>query len=213
MEIETIPVGWIRTNCYVAFDPDTRQAFIVDPGDTAARILAFVEKNKLHVSHILLTHSHFDHILALADVQAATGARVCVHELEAGCIEAPDHAETRSLRMPDLYIKPAKVDQKLHDGDVLALPGGDFVVLHTPGHTRGSVCFDNGEVLFSGDTLFESDCGRTDLPGGSVLDMQESLRRLYHLSGDRVVYPGHDVSTTLARERITNVDMLRAVQA
>ena len=109
MKIETIPVGLIRTNCYIAFDPQTREAFIVDPGDTAARILAFVEKNGLHVSHILLTHSHFDHILALADVQAATGALVCIHQLEAGCVEAPDHAETRSLRMPDLYIKPAKV--------------------------------------------------------------------------------------------------------
>lgn len=213
MKIETIPVGLIRTNCYIAFDPQTREAFIVDPGDTAARILAFVEKNGLHVSHILLTHSHFDHILALADVQAATGALVCIHQLEAGCVEAPDHAETRSLRMPDLYIKPAKVGRRLQDGDELMLLGSTFTVLHTPGHTRGSVCYDNGKLLFSGDTLFEDDCGRTDLPGGSLTDMQASLRRLYDLPGERIVYPGHDFSTTLSRERAANADMLRAVRA
>ena len=213
MKIETIPVGLIRTNCYIAFDPQTREAIIVDPGDTAAKILGFIEKNGLHVTHILLTHSHFDHILALADVQAATGALVCVHELEAGCVETPDHTETRSLRMPDIYIKPAKADIRLKDGDRLALAGGEFTVLHTPGHTRGSVCYDNGEVIFSGDTLFKDDCGRTDLPGGSFADMQASLRRLYGLPGDRIVYPGHDVSTTLARERTANTDMLRAVRA
>ena len=211
MKVETIHVGLMWTDCYVGWDEETHEAFIVDPGDTAGRILAFIEKNGLHVTHILLTHSHFDHIMALADVQKATGAKVCIHELEASCVETPDHAETKSLRMPNLYIKPSKVDITLKDGDKLTLCGEEFTVLHTPGHTRGSVCYDNGTVLFSGDTLFEDDCGRTDLPGGSAEDMAASLRRLYALEGDRTVYPGHDVSTTLSRERTANNDMRRAV--
>lgn len=211
MKVQTIKVGLIQTDCYVAYDDNTREAFIVDPGDSAARIMRFVTENSLHVTHILLTHSHFDHILALADVQAATGAKVCIHELEAPCVEAPDHAETRSLRIPDLYIKPTKVDITLKDGDTLSLAGRDFTVLHTPGHTRGSVCYDNGEIIFTGDTLFEDDCGRTDLPGGSMIEMMNSLRRLHDLPGDRIVYPGHDVSTTLSRERVANADMIRAV--
>ena len=211
MKVKTIHVGLMQTNCYVGYDEDTKEAFVVDPGDSAGRIIDFIDRNGLRVTHILLTHSHFDHIMALADVWKHTGAKVCIHELEVRCIEAPDHAETRSLRLPDLHIRPVSGACALKDGDVLDLCGEKMTVLHTPGHTRGSVCYDSGEVLFSGDTLFEDDCGRTDLPGGSREQMLCSLRRLYNLEGDRIVYPGHDVSTTLSRERAANIDMLAAI--
>ncbi len=211
LTIKTLVVGFVQTNCYLAYDESTKEGFLVDPGDNAPRILDEINRLGVRVMDIILTHSHFDHILALADVAAATGAKVAIHESEAAGIEAPGTATVRALGLPSLQIKPAKADILLRDGDTIDCAGERLTVLHTPGHTVGSICIDTGKVLFSGDTLFEDDCGRCDLPGGDYGVMLASLRRLAELPGDRVVYPGHDVSTTLARERQVNGDMLRAM--
>lgn len=212
MKVETIHVGLLQTNCYVGYNEQTKEAFVVDPGDTSRRILDFINKNSLKVTHILLTHSHFDHIMALSDVQTATGAAVCIHEEDADNIELPNAEETKTLRLPRIHIKPVKIDIRLKDGDTLTLCGEPVTVLHTPGHSKGSVCYDNGSVLISGDTLFAQGCGRTDLPGGSFDELYSSLRRLGLLEGERIVYPGHGPSTKLSYERALNGDMIRAMR-
>ena len=211
MKILTFVVGMVQTNCYLAFDEESREGFLVDPGDNDPAILRVIREQGVKLRYILLTHSHFDHIMALADIAGATGAAVAVHGLEAGEIEAPGAAVLRSLGLRGIEIKPAPVAIRLQDGDTLTVAGETLTVLHTPGHTVGSVCYDTGSVLFSGDTLFEDDCGRCDLPGGDYQVMLRSLRRLAELPGDRTVYPGHDVSTTLSRERIANADMRRGL--
>ena len=204
MKIKTLVVGPVRTNCYIAYDEESREAFIVDPGAEENRILSFVRENGLHVGHILLTHSHFDHVMALSAVQAETGAAVYVHELEKDNIEKGQHAELRSMGLPAWQFAPVPVACALAGGEKLVLLGRDFTVLHTPGHTPGSVCYDDGETLFSGDTLFAFSCGRTDLPGGSMTDLRASLAFLAALPGDRKVLPGHEEETTLALERGRN---------
>ena len=211
MKIQQFVVGMVQTNCYLAYDEETKEGFLVDPGDQAQEILRVIRELGVNLRYIILTHSHFDHIMALADLAAETGAQVAVHELEAGEIEAPSAAVLRSLGLRGIEIKPAPVAVRLKDGDTLRCAGETLTVLHTPGHTVGSICIDTGKVLFSGDTLFEDDCGRCDLPGGDYQVMLRSLRRLADLPGDRTVYPGHDVSTTLARERVSNADMRRGM--
>ena len=213
MIVETLVVGFVQTNCYLAYHEGTKEGFLIDPGDNAPRILDTIHRLGVALKYILLTHSHFDHILALADVAAATNAKIAIHKNEADGIASPGEATMRALGLPAIRIKPAPADILLSDGDVLSCAGERLTILHTPGHTTGSVCIDTGKVLFSGDTLFEDDCGRCDLPGGDYAVMLSSLRRLAALPGDRIVYPGHDVSTTLARERQVNGDMLRAVRS
>ncbi|MBE6935999.1 MAG: MBL fold metallo-hydrolase [Ruminococcaceae bacterium] len=211
MKILTFVVGMVQTNCYLAFDEESREGFLVDPGDNAPAILRAIREHGVKLRYILLTHSHFDHIMALAAVAAETGAEIAVHELEAGEIESPSAQVLRSLGLRGTRIQATPVAIRLKDGDTLTCAGETLTILHTPGHTVGSICIDTGKVLFSGDTLFEDDCGRCDLPGGDYQVMLRSLRRLADLPGDRIVYPGHDVSTTLARERVANADMRRGM--
>ena len=189
LSVQTVIVGRLHTNCYIVTDQETKEAVIIDPGGNAGDILNAVHGEGLTVRHILLTHGHFDHVLALEEVSRATGAKVVAHQAEE--LEA------------DLFVK---------NGDVLPLGAAVFEVLHTPGHTPGSVCYRIETLLFTGDTLFEGDCGRCDLPGGDYDAMLGSLRLLASLDGDYTVYPGHDVSTTLSRERGHNRNMLEALR-
>ncbi len=212
MRIETIVVGPIQTNCYLAWQEEEGGGFLVDPGADAETIVQTVRRFGVTVRMILLTHSHFDHILALADMQKAVGAQVAVFESEAGELEKEENTAAKAFGLKT-RISPCHPEILLRDGDQLNLAGETVTVLHTPGHTVGSVCFDTGSVLFSGDTLFEDSCGRCDLPGGDQRQMLASLRRLHDLKGDRVVYPGHGPSTTLSRERQVNGAMLYAVRS
>ena len=212
MTVKTLTVGPVQTNCYIAYDEETREAFLVDPGDEAERILAFLLEKNLCLTHILLTHTHFDHVLALPAVKAATGAKICVHEKEKDNLETGAHPEMRMLGLSALASAPIRADLVLRGGETLPLLRRTFTVLSTPGHTPGSVCYDDGEALFSGDTLFAYSCGRTDLPGGSTEEMLASLRMLSKLDGDRRVYPGHGGETTLARERAANFTMREAMR-
>ena len=213
MLVETMTVGFVQTNCYLAYHEITREGFLVDPGDNAPRIIDTINRLHIQVKYIFLTHSHFDHIMALADVSAVTGAKIAIHESETDGITNPDTAVTRALGLPALSIDPAHVDVPLKDRDTIDCAGERLTILHTPGHTVGSICIDTGGMLFSGDTLFEGGCGRCDLPGGDYMAMLASLRRLAGLPGDRTVYPGHAASTTLIHERQTNGDMLRALHS
>jgi glyoxylase-like metal-dependent hydrolase (beta-lactamase superfamily II) len=207
MLIKTITVGPFETNCYIVTDEKTRGCVVIDPGAEAAVLLNYLEENRLNCHFVLLTHGHFDHVGAVAELVEETGAPLWMHEKDNGTAIGGGDA---------VYSAPAGA-HFFRDGDVITCDALAFAVLETPGHTPGSVCFlctaaDGDRALFSGDTLFRDSCGRTDFRLGSTEDMFRSLRRLAGLEGDCEVYPGHGFSTTLDRERAVNYFMAAALR-
>jgi hydroxyacylglutathione hydrolase len=207
MKVETIKVGHLQTNCYVVYD-ETGQAAVIDPGADADRILAFIEENSLNVKYIFLTHGHFDHILAVPEIKEATGAEIVITEGDAHSLSKADKSLASLVNARQEYVEP---DILAQDGSSYEVGNMKFTYMHTPGHTVGSSVIISGNAIFSGDTLFADDCGRCDLPGGDYSEMLRSLRKIASLDGDYDVYPGHDESTTLSRERSFNVNMLEAI--
>ncbi len=182
MRIQTVPVGTLQTNCYLLSLDNREDAIVIDPGDEADKILAALEGKK--VAAVLLTHGHYDHTGAL---HAFADAPIYIHQMDSMMLT--DGHYSIGNYMGDMQARPEATDY-LKEGQALDLAGIKLLVLHTPGHTRGCVCFLTGEDLFTGDTLFDGDYGRTDLPGGSEEQMRASLRRLLTLHGCRF-YPGH----------------------
>ena len=183
MTITTLPLGYLQTNCYLL--TGTEGVIAIDPGAEPRRVLSALGDKPL--AAILLTHGHFDHVGAVRDLAAETGCDVYL------CRE-------------DLNLPPAITSGPLYythtygEGDELTIAGLTFQVLHTPGHTPGSVCLRFGCELFAGDTLFAGSCGRTDLPCGDSRVMSQTLRRLAQLEGNLRIWPGHGESTTLDEE-------------
>ena len=206
MKIEKIKLEHeIFANCYLVIDEPSGEAAVIDPGFYAECLpAAFKEHEGIKVKYILLTHGHFDHIMGVYGLKEATGAEVCIHEKDAECLYNDERSLARGA-MP-MAQQPVHADVLLKDGDELRLGDDVIRVMHTPGHTPGSVCylFVNDRVMFSGDTLFCRTVGRTDLLGGSAEDMQSSIRRIIALDGDYRVYPGHNRETTLDSERVSN---------
>ena len=202
MNINVLPVGELATNCYILADEASKLCAVIDPGDEAGRILRRVRELGLQVKYILLTHGHYDHTTAVPELHAALPeAEIYIHQ-------ADSHGAGGRL-----FPLAAQVDELLlyDEGDTLPLGELTIEVMNTPGHSLGSVVLRVGDVLFTGDTLFADSCGRTDLRGGSPEQMLASLRRLGQLEGDFRVLPGHDVSSTLERERQTNYYMKMAM--
>ena len=195
MEVKVLQVGPIGTNCYILEDEKARAAAIIDPGDEAGRILQVIEDDGVDVKYILLTHGHYDHTTAVPQLhKALPQAEIYIHRADAN--GAGSQLFPLAGQIPDL---------KFYDeGDTLALGELTIQVLHTPGHSKGSVTLKVGDVLFCGDTLFAGSCGRTDLAGGSYAEIMASLKKLGQLPGDYHVCPGHDVTSTLERERRSN---------
>ena len=199
MKIEVQQVGDLMTNCYIVWDEQTKNAAVIDPGDDGAYLGDCLRKKGLTLRYILLTHGHFDHIGGVYELKEACGGQPIIYMSHKDLhLEAVFH-EAVSLEPQDVR------DWK--EGDTISLDSITFRVLETPGHTPGSVCLIAGDVIFSGDTLFQGSCGRTDFPGGSWRDMCASLRKLNDLPGDYTVLSGHTGSTTLERERKTNMFM------
>lgn len=190
MKIYTLPLGQLETNCYLVADGDGNAA-VIDPATAPERILQTARDSSLTIQAILLTHGHFDHVGAVAGLTQALRCPVWMHENE---LTLPEYLTDGPLYYTDGY----------GEGDTVTVGGLQFTVLHTPGHTPGSVCLRCGDALFTGDTLFAGSCGRTDFSGGSGSEMCRSLRRLAQLPGDLAVYPGHGGATTLAREKREN---------
>lgn len=219
---EVLPVGWLQCNCSVLGDPETKEALVVDPGDEVERVLDVIRARGLKVRAIVNTHAHIDHVGGLAKMHAATGAPILMHGDDLELYRILDRqAQMIGMPMPAM----ARVDSLLKEGDSVRWGSYEARVLHTPGHTRGSVCLHiparqkegievkqakevkdaEEEKLIAGDTLFAGSIGRTDLWGGSFEDILQSIRsKLLALPDHTVVYPGHGPATTIGDERDTN---------
>lgn len=203
MEILVIPVGYLQENSYIAYDED-KVAVVIDPGDEGQKLVEAIRDRGLDVRYILLTHGHFDHTGAVMEIKNEFGAKLCVSGEDAEMLTDPQ----LSLAMRQRW-KPEdiSIDLLLSDGDVIEAGKMRFEVIATPGHSKGSVTYRCENVLFTGDTLFQGDCGRTDLYGGSYEQIKASLRRLADLEGDYQVLPGHGPDSTLEEERLHNIYM------
>ncbi len=205
MNIREFQVGAYLTNCYVAYDNDS-DAVVIDPGDCPDELVSFIRENCLTVTHIVLTHGHADHICGAEKLRDLTSAKIAIHSLD-----APRLKNSKDCLADDCGYRfsPFTPDILLNDGDSVVSGSMNFRVMHTPGHSEGSICLieNSDRVIFSGDTLFYTTIGRTDFKGGNHSDMLTSLKALYNLDGDFSVYPGHERSTTLQRERIRNFYM------
>ena len=191
LNVHTLPLGSYQTNCYIIHDTASKTCCVIDPGYTPDVVLDKVESLGLTIEAILLTHGHFDHVGGVKQLAAETGCDVYIH---------PD-----DLSMPPMMTAgPLYYTKTYREGDTLHLAGLTLSVLHTPGHTPGSVCLLADTTMFSGDTLFARSCGRTDLPGGDWAAITKSLHRLAAFETNYWVCPGHGESTTLAEEKRYN---------
>ena len=191
LNMKHLALGAYQTNCYLVWGEDASTCVVIDPGYEPDTVLAEAKKLGKEIAAIFLTHGHFDHVGAVKDIVAETGCPVylCAEDLS-----MPPQMTAGTLYYTHTY----------GEGDFVELAGLSFKVLHTPGHTPGSVCLMCENTLFSGDTLFWGSCGRTDLPGGSWSTIRVSLKRLADLNGDYEVYPGHGDVTKLSFERNFN---------
>jgi glyoxylase-like metal-dependent hydrolase (beta-lactamase superfamily II) len=201
MLIKTLPVGMLETNCYIVTDEESNKCAIIDPGADSNTILDYIELNNLKPEAIFLTHGHFDHYMALEAVAESTDATIYIHEKEVN----------RNGQEMRHKIKDNGKLSFFKEGDIIHAGNLEFSILETPGHSPGSVTIKCNDALFTGDTLFCGDCGRTDLEGGSREEILNSLRRLAQLEGNLEVYPGHAESSTLDNERSFNYDMKTAL--
>lgn len=203
MEIKNLVLGPVSTNCYFLINEETKETILIDPADKAERIYDKLLGEQLMPVAILLTHGHFDHIMAVEEIARKYSIPYYIHEQEADLLENPDLNGAFMLRSNIA----AKRDQILKDSEILTLAGFSIEVIHTPGHTAGSVCYylQKEKVLLSGDTLFYESLGRTDLPTGSRAAILKSLQeRLFELPEDTKVYPGHGMTTTIGHEKNNN---------
>jgi glyoxylase-like metal-dependent hydrolase (beta-lactamase superfamily II) len=201
---EIVPVGPLRCNCSVIGDDATREAMVIDPGDDISKIVAILEKHKLTVKQIVITHAHIDHVGGAMKLRALTGAPILLNENDYALLKMLDvQAAWVGMAVPEAV----EIDQSPAHGDSLHTGTLVSTVLHTPGHTEGSIClyFPAENKLMAGDTLFAGSIGRTDLPGGSMEKIIGSLRgHLLALPDETLVVPGHGSLTTIGEERESN---------
>jgi hydroxyacylglutathione hydrolase len=201
---EILPVGPLQCNCSIIGDETTHEAMVIDPGDNIDEVLALIRKHNLQVKQIVITHAHIDHVGGAMKLRAATGAPILLNQ--------HDYALLKMLDVQATWIgvaNPGKVeiDRSVTTGETVTAGQHTAQILHTPGHTEGSIClyFQSEKKLIAGDTLFAGSIGRTDLPGGSTQKIMRSLHdTVMALPDETVVIPGHGELTTIGEERETN---------
>lgn len=200
MEVKVLVLGNVRTNCYIVFLPESKKAVIIDPADDFERIEAKINEYGLTPEAVLLTHGHFDHILAAEDVRGKYNVPIGIYKEEEKLLADPWENVSSRFMLP--YGITA--DELYEDGQVLPYLNEMFRVIATPGHTVGGCCYyaEADRTLFSGDTIFRESVGRTDLPTGSEKVLWNSINeKLFTLPGRVLVYPGHGLETTILREK------------
>lgn len=203
MRIARMTVGALATNCYIVSDETTGRAFIVDPGGDARRIMDKVEDLHLKVEAILLTHGHFDHMMAVDQLREKFECKVYLGKEEEALIKDPEQNVSAMFGRP----MGTSADEFIEDGQLLQIAGFQIEVLATPGHTKGGVCYylKEQEIAFSGDTIFEGSVGRSDFPGGSARELIRSIKdKLCVLPDDTQLFPGHGDSTVVSYEKQYN---------
>jgi len=199
-------VGTLCTNCYVVGCTETREAIIIDPGfETnleAKAILKEIDERKLRVIYIVNTHGHSDHTAGNGTVKKLTGAPILIHEYDAPMLT--DSTKNLSMMFGLRAMSPPSADRMLHDGDVVQVGKVALKILHTPGHSRGSISLLGADAVFTGDTLFAGSIGRTDLPSSSYEEIMLSLKKLATLPDHITVYPGHGPTSTIGEEKRHN---------
>ncbi len=198
MKIFKYSVGVMGTNAYIIIDEETMQAALVDPGDEPEKLLYAIASKNASLSYIILTHAHFDHILALPELKNKTGASLLVHKYDAPMLADNSLNLLSRFSVRDMVF-PCP-DRLLNDGDAIRLGKSEIKVIHTPGHTQGSICLTVDNDLISGDTLFRESIGRYDFPGGDYEVIMASLQKIKALDIKGKIYPGHGMSTTLEHE-------------
>lgn len=214
LKIVSIPTGPLAVNTYIVWRDDgenvKHECVVIDPANSG-KVLRKLDELCLVPAAILITHGHFDHIMGVAKLKEQTGAKVYINRLDAASMQ-DDRASLAT--MVGFRVDPASVDVFIDDNMLITEAGVEFRVIHTPGHTKGGVCFviEDEKVIFSGDTLFFMSYGRTDLPGGDAPALYDSITyRLFTLKGDYRVLPGHDRETTLDFEREHNLCVMNGV--
>ena len=201
---EILPVGPLHCNCSVIGDETTREGMVIDPGDDIEDVLALVQKHNLQVKQIVITHAHIDHVGGAMKLRAATGAPILLNQNDYALLKMLDaQAEWVGMASPGTV----EIDQSVAQADTVKAGSLTAQVLHTPGHTEGSICLylPGEQKLLAGDTLFAGSIGRTDLPGGSMKKIINSLHeKVLALPDETVVVPGHGELTTIGQERETN---------
>jgi glyoxylase-like metal-dependent hydrolase (beta-lactamase superfamily II) len=195
MRVQAFIVGVLATNCYVVNCRDTGNAVIIDPGfdsdAEAEQVFRYVDEEKLKIKFVVDTHGHSDHIGGNNVLRKRYGVAVCVHELDAQELSSSE----KGTLLPNIMFR---------DGDWVEFADAKLKVVHTPGHTPGSICLLGEKLVFTGDTLFAGGIGRTDFPGGSDRDMKVSLEKVLRLPDGLSVYPGHGPATTISEEKRSN---------
>lgn len=204
MILKKLIVGPLETNCYIVGSEASKEGMVIDPGAEAKGILENVNDLELNVKYIVLTHGHMDHVGALQEVKEATGAEIAIHTGDAEAIRG-QHWSFGVSAFGLSYPTPPRPDRLLQGGDSIDIGDLHFLVLHTPGHSPGSICLLGHGVVFSGDTLFNYGIGRTDIPGGSSRQLMDGIyTKLMTLPDNTIVYPGHGPETTIGDERQGN---------
>ncbi len=206
--IDAIPVGPLATNCYLVGDPDTRQAFIVDPGAEPETILSRVSDGGWTIDYITITHAHFDHVMAVGPLVRELKAPFLVPPKDLPVLERAHESASAWIGDPGDPIPPH--DGTLKEGDTIAAGSHTFTVAETPGHSPGGICLIGDGHAFVGDTIFEGSIGRTDFPGGDFPTLMRSIREKILVLDDGVVlHTGHGPATTVGEERRTNPFILQ----